>query len=276
MELQAERNRLAEEIEQCRQAQVALRTLNEELQRQVEDRTIAFAQANAALERSHLELQQFAYTASHDLQAPLRGIAGFAQFLQQDYQGRLDETADEYIGHIVDGAQRMQRLINDLLDYSRVESRARVFAPTNLAAVFDDAMSLLGADIEGAGGQVTRGELPTVIGDSAQLSQLLQNLIGNALKYHAADPPRVHLSANQNGREWIIAVRDNGIGIDAKYYERIFEIFRRLHTHDQFPGTGIGLALCRRIVSRHGGRIWVESEVGKGSTFHFTVPERVT
>lgn len=270
-ELEARTAQLETTNQALEQTEQKLRSAHDELELRVEERTSELAAANQALAKSNLELQQFAYIASHDLQAPLRGIAGFAQFLQQDYLGRLDETADEYIGQIVDGAQRMQRLINDLLAYSRVESRARVLAPTDLAAVFDDAISLLSADIEQAGGQVTRGELPTVMGDSSQLSQLLQNLIGNALKYRSTDPPRVHLSATPNGREWTIAVHDNGIGIDAKHHERIFEIFRRLHTEDQIPGTGIGLAVCRRIVSRHGGRIWVESEVGKGSTFFFTV-----
>lgn len=248
--------------------------LNEELECRVRERTAALAQANEALELSNVELKQFAYVASHDLQAPLRGIAGFAQFLQMDYQGKLDGTADEYIGQIVDGAQRMQRLISDLLAYSRVESRARAFTPTDLAAVFDDAVSLLRAEIEEIGGEVTRGDLPIVVGDAAQLSQLFQNLIGNAIKYHSGDQPRVHVTSRRTCGEHTIAVQDNGIGIDSKHHERIFEIFRRLHTQEQYPGTGIGLAVCRRIVLRHGGRIWVESNTMNGSTFYFTVPER--
>lgn len=228
----------------------------------------------AELERSNIELQQFAYIASHDLQAPLRGIAGFAQFLQQEYQGRIDATADEYIGEIVTGAQRMQQLIHDLLAYSRVESSSRPFAPVSLAEVFDDAVELLRAEIQAVGGEVTRGELPTVAGEPAQLSQLLQNLIGNGLKYHGDAAPRVQLTAEPNDNGWTFAVRDNGIGIDAKHFERIFDIFFRLHTQHKYPGTGIGLAVCRRIVSRHGGRIWVESEAGRGSTFYFTLPDR--
>lgn len=228
------------------------------------------------VEQSNIELQQFAYIASHDLQAPLRGIAGFAQFLQQEYRGKLDETANEYIEHIVTGAQRMQQLINDLLAYSRVESRSRPFVSVNLAEVFDDAVELIRVDIEDANGEVTRGELPTVMGDPAQLSQLLQNLIGNGLKYHGVNPPRVQVTAKQIDSGWTIAVRDNGIGIESKHHERIFEIFRRLHTQEQYPGTGIGLAVCRRIVERHGGKIWVESEVGRGSTFLFSLPDRST
>ena len=227
----------------------------------------------AELEQSNIELQQFAYIASHDLQAPLRGIAGFAQFLQHEYQGQLDATADEYIGHIVAGSLRMQQLINDLLAYSRVESRSRPFAMVNLAEVFDDALEVLRAEIGESGGEVTRGELPTVTGDPAQLFQLLQNLISNGLKYHNDAPPSVQVTAEGNDRQWTIAVRDNGIGIEAKHHERIFEIFLRLHTQEKYPGTGIGLAVCRRIVLRHGGRIWVESEVGRGSTFYFTLPD---
>ena len=262
--------------EALKQAENELRRAHDELELRVQKRTSELAAANQALEQSNIELQQFAYIASHDLQAPLRGIAGFAQFLQQDYQGKLDGFADEYIGQIVEGAQRMQRLISDLLAYSRVESRARAFTPTDLATVFDDAVTLLRAEIEYDGGEVTRDELPTVVGDPAQLSQLLQNLLGNAVKYHGIGSPRVHVSAARNGSAWTIAVRDNGIGMEAKHFERIFEIFRRLHTQEQYPGTGIGLAVCRRIVLRHGGRIWVESQVGKGSTFFFTVPDRAT
>ena len=236
----------------------------------------ALRRTAAELEQSNIELQQFAYIASHDLRAPLRGICGFAQFLQQDYHGKLDATADEYIDQIVTGAQRMQQLINDLLAYSRVESRSRPFVATDLAEVFDDAIDLLRAEIQDAGGEVTRGDLPAVMGDPSQLSQLLQNLIGNGLKYHGDAPPRVHLTAERNDSGWLIAVRDNGIGIDAKHHERIFEIFLRLHTNDKYPGTGIGLAVCRRIVSRHGGHLWVESQVGDGSTFYFTLPDRST
>jgi PAS domain S-box-containing protein len=234
----------------------------------------ALRRTAAELEQSNIELQQFAYIASHDLRAPLRGISGFAHFLQQDYQGKIDATADEYLDQIVTGAQRMQQLINDLLAYSRVESRSRPFVPVNLAEMFDDAVDLLRAEIEDAGGQVTRGELPTVLGDRAQLSQLLQNLIGNGLKYHDDAPPLVQVTAERNESGWKLAVRDNGIGIEAKHHERIFEIFLRLHTNDKYPGTGIGLAVCRRIVLRHGGRLWVESQIGHGSTFYFTLPDR--
>lgn len=273
---QAERKRLIDELQQAREVQDSLRTLNGELEHRIQEQAAALAQANDACEQSNVQLQQFAYVASHDLQAPLRGISGFAQFLKQDYRNKLDENADEYIEQIVASAQRMQQLINDLLAYSRVESRARAIAPTNLASVFDDSIALLKTQIEEAGSVVTCGELPAVVGDAAQLSQLFQNLIGNAVKFHADDAPRVHVSAERTGTAWTICVRDNGIGIEAKHHERVFEIFRRLHTQEQYPGTGIGLAVCRRIVKRHGGRIWVESDVGQGCAFCFTLPDRVT
>ena len=273
--MQLEPMRRADEAEQRPCAKDLAASLID-LERQLQERTAALAKANVLLEQSKLELQQFAYVVSHDLQAPLRGIVGFAQFLQSDYRGQLDETADEYIGHILAGTQQMQRLICDLLAYSRVESQARVFTATDLGAVFDDAVSLHRPAIEGVGGIVTRGDLPTIAGDPAQLSQLFNHLIDNALKFHSRKPPHVDVTSERRNGEYIIAVRDNGIGIAPKNHERIFEIFRRLHTQEQYPGTGIGLAICRRIVLRHGGRIWVESAAGKGSTFFFTVPERVS
>ncbi len=248
----------------------SLQYANEKLHRRNEELT----EAKEALEQSNVELQHFAYVASHDLQTPLRGIAGFAQFLQKDYQGRFDERADDFLVRIVDGAKRMQTLINDLLDYSRVESRSRPFEPVDLNETFEDAVALLRSSIEDTHGEVTRGELPTVVGDRSQISQLLQNLIGNAIKYHGDKPPQVRVSAENKGGRWTIAVRDNGIGIAAKHRESIFEIFRRLHSADKYPGTGIGLAVCRRIVQRHGGNIWFESEPGQGSTFFFTIASR--
>ena len=247
------------------------RKLNDELEQRVAERTSELARANEALERSNMELKQFAYIASHDLQTPLRGISGFAQLLQEDYHGRLDEQADTYIERIVVEVNRLKTLISDLLTYSRVESRARPFELIDLGRVFDDVVTMLEPSIADARGEVTCGALPTVAGDASQLAHLLQNLIENSLKYHGHEPPRVHVSAESDGDAWIIAVRDNGIGIDGKHHERVFEIFRRLHTQEQYPGTGIGLAVCRRIVTRHGGRIWIESVAGRGSRFFFTL-----
>jgi PAS domain S-box-containing protein len=246
---------------------------NAELERRVEERTKELAVANQVLERSNIELQQFAYVASHDLQSPLRSISGFVQLLKIEYGSKLDEQAADWIRRTIQATEQMQDLICGVLAYSRVDSRSRPFTPTAFLDVFNDVVALLESSIQDAGGQVTCGDLPVVMGDRSQFVQLMQNLIGNGLKYHGDRSPHVHVSAERNGNEWTFSVRDNGIGIEAKFYERVFEIFKRLHDQKEYPGTGIGLAVCRRVVNRHGGRIWVESEAGKGSVFHFTLPE---
>ncbi len=228
--------------------------------------------SSEALERSNVDLAQFAYIASHDLQTPLRNISGFVQLLEHNYAEALDDKARDWIRRTVQASEQMHRLIRDVLEYSRVDSRARPFEPVALREVFNDAVGLLEASIRDAGGEVTCDELPTVMGDRSQLVQLLQNLIGNGLKYHGQKPPQVHVSAQHEGNEWTISIRDNGIGIAPKHYERIFEIFKRLHNQQEYPGTGIGLAVCRRVVHRHGGKIWVNSESDQGSTFSFTIP----
>jgi len=252
---------------------VELQKARDELEKRVKERTEELDGANQVLERSNIELQQFAYVASHDLQSPLRSISGFVQLLKSEYEGKLDKQADDWIRRTVQAIGQMQTLIRDVLAYSRVDSRSRPFAPTAFLDVFNDAVALLESSIHDAGGQVACGELPVVMGDRPQLVQLMQNLIGNGLKYHGDKAPNVHVSAKRDGNEWTFSVQDNGIGIDPKYYDRIFEIFKRLHDQTEYPGTGIGLAVCRRVVARHGGRIWLESEAGHGSVFHFTLPE---
>lgn len=230
------------------------------------------AQYAADLRRSNAELEQFAYVASHDLQEPLRMVASFTQLLSKRYRGKLDQDADEFIGFAVDGANRMQMLINDLLALSRVGTRGKPLKPTDCEALLSHTLDNLAAMLHETGAVVTHDHLPTVLADTMQMGQMLQNLLINALKFQGRQSPQVHISAQRQDNEWLFSVRDNGIGIDPKHQERIFAIFQRLHRREDFPGTGLGLALCKKIAERHGGRIWVESEPGRGSTFYFTIP----
>jgi len=227
------------------------------------------------LARSNRDLEQFAYVASHDLQEPLRAVAGPLQLLQRRYEGQLDARADEYIGHAVEGAARMQALIQDLLTYSRVGRAENAFQLVECATALDYALKNLSASIEETGAQVHRGPLPALPAIGPQISILFQNLIGNAIKFRRNEAPvQIRVEAERREGDWLFRVQDNGIGIEARYFERIFLIFQRLHTRRDYPGTGIGLALCKRIVERHGGHIWVESESGVGTTFFFTLPDQ--
>ncbi|MDI6875616.1 MAG: PAS domain S-box protein [Methanomicrobiales archaeon] len=225
------------------------------------------------LKRSNEDLERFAYVSSHDLQEPLRAIVSYAQLLERRYKGQMGPEADEFIRYIVDGGRRMQALINDLLEYSRVTSRGRPFEVAVADAVLAAALQNLRSGIERSGAVVTHDPLPAVLADPTQLQQVFQNLIANAIKFRREDePPRIHIAAERDGSMVRFSVRDNGIGIEPQYFDRIFVIFQRLHGREKYSGTGIGLAICKRIVERHGGAIGVESEPGKGSTFHFTLP----
>ncbi|MCW5982100.1 MAG: PAS domain S-box protein [Bryobacteraceae bacterium] len=227
----------------------------------------------ADLERSNSDLQHFAYVASHDLQEPLRMIRGFLELLAKRYRGQLDESADEYIGYAVDGAVRMQNLIRGLLAYSRVGTQGKSFAPVKLEDTLAQALLNLQLSLAESGAEVSHGELPVVRGDDTQLAQLFQNLVGNAIKFRSENPPQITIAAADKRDVWEIAVADNGIGFNPEHANRIFQMFQRLHGPTRYPGTGIGLALCKRIVERHGGCIWVKSEPAKGSTFCFTLPK---
>jgi PAS domain S-box-containing protein len=224
------------------------------------------------LKRSNSDLEQFAYSASHDLQEPLRMVAGFVELLGKRYKDRLDDKAHEFIEFAVHDVKRMQMLIRDLLQYSQVGTEGKNFSPTDCTVAVEQAICNLHAAIAESEADIPHDPLPTVMGDVSQLSRLFQNLIGNAIKYRGNAAPRIRISAAEKGKEWVFSVRDNGIGIDPKFKDRIFVVFQRLHTSGEYSGTGIGLAICKKIVERHGGRIWVESDCGKGSTFFFTLP----
>jgi PAS domain S-box-containing protein len=235
---------------------------------------IALRAAHEELKRSNSELEQFAYVASHDLQEPLRMVSSYTQLLGRRYAGKLDADAAEFMRYIVDGAARMKQLIEDLLTYSRAGSRTKQFGPAELDAALRRALANLKVAIEEAGASLTHDPLPSVHADEVQLAQVFQNLIGNALKFRSQAAPRIHIGVSDQGTHFEIAVRDNGIGIEAQYFERIFMLFQRLHNRDDYPGTGIGLAIVKKVVERHGGRIRVESKPGEGSAFIFTLPKQ--
>ncbi len=256
-------------------AEEALQKAKEDISRHAKalyDSNMELEQSKNALERSNRELEQFAYVASHDLQEPLRMVSSYVSLLARRYKDKLDTTAEEFIEYAVDGTHRMQRLINDLLAFSRVGTRGKPFVPTDCEEVIKHIEMNLKIAIEENKAVVKHNVLPTVNGDTVQLERLFQNLIGNAIKYHGERNPEVVVSAEKNGQFWTFSIKDNGIGIDPDDRERVFGIFQRLHTRDKYEGTGIGLAVCKKIVERHGGDIWVESELGKGSAFKFTIP----
>ena len=235
------------------------------------DEQIKLQSTMADLERSNKELEQFAFIASHDLQEPLRMVSSYTQLLAQRYEGQLDDKAQKYIRYAVDGATRMQALINDLLAYSRVGTRRLSPEPTDPQAALSVAVQNLTVMIEESRAVITNDNLPTVRADAVQLALVFQNLLANAIKFRGSDVPHIQVSAKDRGNEWVFSVKDNGIGIEPQHADRVFVIFQRLHTRNEYPGTGIGLAVCQRIVERHGGKIWFESTPGSGTTFFFTV-----
>ena len=262
-----------EELVEMRTAE--LTKANEQLERDITERNRVQQELTRKVEelaRSNADLEQFAYVASHDLQEPLRMVISYTQLLARRYRGKLDASADEFIGFAVDGASRMQQLIQDLLSYSRLTIRGKALQFTETGAACNAALENLRESIKDSNAEVSVGPLPKVLADATQLAQLFQNLIGNAIKYRNKRRPEIHVDARPNGNDWVFSVKDNGIGIEPQYFERIFQMFQRLHTRKDYSGTGIGLAICRKIIERHGGKIWVESQSGKGSTFLFTIP----
>jgi signal transduction histidine kinase len=268
--------RLLNHQRSLRESENRYRQAYEQLNSQMQERKRAeeaLKKKTEELARSNRELEQFAYVASHDLQEPLRMVTNYVQLLARRYKGKLDSDADEFIGFAEGGATRMWHLINALLTYSRVETQGKKPQPADCETALSLSLNNLKVAIEESGALVTHDALPTVMADAPQLIQLFQNLIENAIKFRGDEAPRIHISASQNGSGWTFSVRDNGIGIAPEYTKRIFTIFQRLHTREKYAGTGIGLALCQKIVERHGGRIWVESQAGEGATFYFTFPK---
>ena len=267
-----EKRRHERELADTRAAFLAdLQQKNQELERGqqvLEEKVRELARANE-------DLEQFAYATSHDLQEPLRMVSSFVQLLERRLKNRLDEDAKEFIGYVTEGAARMRALIHGLLEYSRVGSRGEALGPVACETVFEHAMSNLEMARVESGAVITRDPLPTLPGNAIQLTALFQNLVGNAIKFRGDEKPRIHVGVEARGEAWLFSVKDNGIGIEPAHLERIFVIFQRLHPRDRYPGTGIGLSICKKIVERHGGRIWVESVPGKGTTFKFTLPAHV-
>jgi len=256
---------VATDLTERMRAERELQKLNDELEQKVKERTDRLA-------RSNVELQTFAYAASHDLREPLRTISGFLELLRMDYSDKLDAQANNYINRTLAASARLSEMVDDLLVFTKLGTRMRPFQNIDLRQVLDAVVDNLDAIITQTGAKVTAGTLPTVAVDDVQIAIVLQNLIDNAIKYRSDRPPKVLVDSKKRGKEWVISVSDNGIGIDSKDIDKLFDMFVRLHARDKYPGTGIGLAICRKVVENHGGRVWVESELGKGSKFFFTLP----
>jgi light-regulated signal transduction histidine kinase (bacteriophytochrome) len=248
----------------------AIETLQDITERKRAEETLALQTQELA--RSNTDLERFAYVASHDLQEPLRMVSSYVQLIAKRYEGKLDPDADDFIAFTLDGIDWMQSLINALLTYSRVGTQAGKFQMTDFNQVLARVMKNLQIAVQEHNADVTYEKLPVTMADTSQMEQLFQNLVNNAIKFHGEKPPRIEISAEKKENHWLFCVRDHGIGIDPQYSERIFEIFQRLHSRQEYAGTGIGLAVCKRIIERHGGRIWVESQLGAGAAFYFTLP----
>jgi light-regulated signal transduction histidine kinase (bacteriophytochrome) len=257
--------KVTRDLTERKQAEETMRQLNASLEQRVAERT-------AELRRSLEEVEQFAYVASHDLQEPLRMVTSFVQLLAQRYQNKFDAEAQQFISYAVEGAQRMKALIDDVLAYSRIGTQRKPYDAVDCNIVLKRTLHDLQSRIAASSAVVHADSLPLVLGDEFQVGQLFQNLLSNALKFRNEESPWVHISAKRDGGQWVFAICDKGIGIESQYFERIFQMFQRLHTRQEYPGTGVGLAICKKIVEQHGGRIWVESELGKGATFLFTLP----
>jgi light-regulated signal transduction histidine kinase (bacteriophytochrome) len=231
-------------------------------------------EAEEALKRSNAELQQFAYVASHDLQEPLRMVTAYLSLLEKNYADSFDSRARQYMDFAFEGGLRARDLIRDLLEFSRVDTQGRPFHRTDMEGVVGQVLKNLTVQIKEDEASITRDRLPTIMADDLQMVQVMQNLVSNAIKFHGEESPKVHISCEEGGKEWVFSVRDNGIGIDPQFRDRLFVLFQRLHPREEYDGTGIGLAVTKKIVERHGGRIWLESELGKGTVFYFTMPRR--
>ncbi|MFX1409427.1 MAG: ATP-binding protein [Promethearchaeota archaeon] len=241
------------------------------LSEHISKREIEFNEIMEDLRRSNEDLQQFAYVASHDLQEPLRAIVSFSQLLEDKYRDKIDNDGKEFIHFVTDGAKKMNTLIKDLLLYSRITTHAKPSKLTNLKDIIEDAMFNLHEAIKESGAVITYDEMPVLKVDRTQFVQLFQNLISNSIKFRREEPPKIHIGAKILNNGWLFTVKDNGIGIESKYFDKLFNIFYRLHTKEEYPGTGIGLPICKKIIQRYNGKIWVESKFGKGSTFYFTI-----
>ena len=263
---------ISTDITERKHLEEQLKVAHENLEEKVEKRTEELLKSNMELKRSNDELKRFAYVSSHDLQEPLRMVTLYSQLLERRYKDKIDSDADDFIGYIVENAKRMKQLIDDLLDYSRVTGQAKEFENVEFESVLDVVLSNLSVSIAENNVKVTHDSLPTVFANKNQILQVFQNLITNSIKFRGEKSPKIDISAQKGEKEWTFELKDNGIGINTEHQEQIFEVFKRLHTREEYPGTGIGLSIVQKIIERHNGRIWVESEPEKGSTFYFTIP----